>query len=167
MPFNNEFARAPSRQTGAALVTALVFLVIITAIALSAMRASTQELRMSLNQELKVDAGQRAQALADGVRSSPGSTPVVGGVGHRFCAPVVGTCDDLLIMPADSLPPDGAWSTSVERLGAETRPCPRGSGVSLRSFGCAAFRVQAQYDGSADRRGRADVSEGVLVLVPR
>lgn len=165
MPFNNRFACAPSRQTGAALVTALVFLVIITAIALSAMRASTQELRMSLNQELKVDAGQRAQALADGVRSSPGSTPVVGGVGHRFCAPTA--CDDLLIMPADSLPPDGAWSASVERLGAETRPCPRGSGVSLRSFGCAAFRVQAQFDGSANRRGRADLSEGVLVLVPR
>jgi hypothetical protein len=55
---------------------------------------------------------------------------------------------------------------AVERLGAASRPCPRGMGMSLVGFGCAAFRVHSQYDGSPQRRSRADINEGVLVAVP-
>lgn len=164
----------PAGQAGAALVTALIFLVIITAIALSSMRSSTQELRMSVNAEHKVGAGQLAQALSDAVSANPGSTPVVGDVGRRVCTPLVpgnAPCDEYtLILPAEIdtiIPAADNRFVAVERLGAETRPCPRGTGVSLGEFGCAAFRVHAQYDGSANRRSRADVNEGVLVLVPK
>lgn len=163
-----------NRQQGAALVTALVFLIIITAIALSSMRSSTQELRMAVNAEEKLGAAQRAQALSDAVSANPASTPVVGDVGRRVCTPFVAgnvPCHDYtLILPADVstvIPAADNRFVAVERLGAETRPCPRGIGVSLGEFGCAAFRVHSQYDGSANRRGRADVNEGVLVLVPR
>ena len=160
------------RQQGAALITALVLLIIITAIALSAMRSSTQELRMAVNAEEKVTAGQIARALSDGVTANPASTPVVGGVGRRLCSPLTGDnlpCDDytLPVPPqAAALAPAGQRFVSVERLGAEDRPCPRGIGMSLVGFGCAAFRVHSQFDGSATRQGRADVNEGVLVAVP-
>lgn len=164
----------PASQHGAALITALVFLIIITAIALSSMRSSTQELRMSVNAEEKLGAAQRAQALSDAVSANPASTPVVGDVGRRVCTPLVAgnvPCHEYdLILPADVnlvIPPADNRFVAVERLGAETRPCPRGIGVSLGEFGCAAFRVHSQYDGSANRRGRADVNEGVLVLVPK
>ena len=159
-------------QRGAALVTALIFLVIITAIALSSMRSSTQELRMSVNAEEKVSAGQLAQALSDAVSSNPASTPVVGDVGRRVCTPLVNAnepCDDYsLALPGDvtGLMPAGERFVATERLGAENRPCPRGMGMSLVGFGCAAFRVHSQYDGSVRRRSRADVNEGVLVAVP-
>jgi archaellum component FlaG (FlaF/FlaG flagellin family) len=67
--------------------------VIITAIALSSMRSSTQELRMAVNSEERVSAGQFAQALSDAVTSNPGSTPVVGDVGRRVCTPLIGNND--------------------------------------------------------------------------
>ena len=159
-------------QRGAALVTALIFLIIITAIALSSMRTSTQELRMAVNAEERVSAGQFAQALSDAVTANPASTPVVGSVGRRVCTPLTGgnlACDDYaLVLPTEvtTLVPGGERFVAVERLGAEDRPCPRGIGMSLVGFGCAAFRVHSQYDGSANRRGRADVNEGVLVAVP-
>ena len=166
----------PRPQAGAALVTALVFLAIVTTIALAAMRSSTQELRMSVNQELKVEALQRTQAISDAVSANPASTPVVGDVGHRICTPVVpaghAPCDDYtLVVPPEATTPvtaaGDAFFVSVERLGSEQRPPPRGSGSSLASFGAAAFRVHSQYDGTDNRRGRADLYEGVLVLVPR
>lgn len=159
-------------QRGAALVTALIFLIIITAIALSSMRSSTQELRMAVNAEEKVAAGQLAQALSDAVSSNPASTPVVGEVGRRVCTPLVGSnppCDDYdLPLPPDvgALMPADERFVAVERLGAESRPCPRGMGMSLVGFGCAAFRIHSQYDGSARLRSRADVNEGILVAVP-
>lgn len=160
-----------ARQGGAALITALIFLVIITVIALSSMRSSTQELRMAVNAEEKVSAGQLAQALSDAVTANPASTPVVGEVGRRVCTTGAPACTDTtLFLPADAaglIPAGDGRFVVVERLGAESRPCPRGTGVSLGAFGCAAFRVNANYDGSANRRGRADVNEGVLVLVPR
>ncbi|HUH00291.1 MAG TPA: PilX N-terminal domain-containing pilus assembly protein [Gammaproteobacteria bacterium] len=160
------------KERGAALVTALIFLVIITAIALSSMRSSTQELRMAVNAEEKVSAGQLAQALLDSVSSNPASTPVVGDVGRRVCTPLTAgntPCDEYtLTLPAEvtTLMPAAERFVAVERLGAETRPCPRGMGMSLVGFGCAAFRVHSQYDGSAQRRSRADLNEGVLVAVP-
>lgn len=159
-------------QRGAALVTALIFLIIITAIALSSMRSSTQELRMAVNAEERVSAGQLAQALSDAVSSSPASTPVVGNVGRRVCTPLIGNnipCDEYALMlppQVTAMTPADERFVAVERLGAATRPCPRGMGMSLVGFGCAAFRIHSQYDGSARRRSRADVNEGILVAVP-
>lgn len=167
--------RPSPRQEGAALVTALVFLIIITAIALSSMRSSTQELRMAVNAEEKLSAGQLAQALADAISANPGATPVVGEVGRRVCTPLVGAneaCDDYsLAVPAEvdaMIPGGGQRFVAVQRLNPETRSCPGGftmEGSGSGGFGCAAFRVHSQYEGGP-RRGRADVYEGVLVAVP-
>jgi hypothetical protein len=162
------------RQGGAALITALIFLIIITVIALSSMRSSTQELRMAVNAEEKLTAGQLAQAMADALWSNPNATPVVGQVGRRVCnANVAGNppCDEYtLVLPAEigaMIPAAGQAFVAVERLNPETRPCPgfTMAGAGAGGFGCAAFRVHAQYDGTAARGGRADVYEGVLVQV--
>ena len=155
---------------GVALVSALVFLIIITALALAAMRSSTLELRMSVNDEFATTAMQVAMGLAEAVSATPGSTPVVGGVGYRICS---GTspgdeveCDvTSLVLPAEAVPPAGNFWVGVERLGSESRPPPRGVGSSLEQFGAAGFRVHSRY---VDPQGnRADAYEGVLVLVPR
>jgi Tfp pilus assembly protein PilV len=162
------------RQQGAALITALIFLIIITVIALSSMRSSTQELRMAVNAEEKLTAGQLAQAVADALWTNANATPVIGEVGRRICtANFTGgpACDDLsLVLPGDvavMIPAAGQASVAVERLNPETRPCPgfTMAGAGAGGFGCAAFRVHARYDGTAARGGRADVYEGVLVQV--
>jgi len=159
-----------SRQRGVALVTALVFLIIITALALAAMRSSTLELRMSANDEFATTAAQEAMGVAEAVSATPGSTPVVGDVGHRICNGVspddeVDCNDTTLVLPIDAAPQSGSFWVGVERLGSESRPPPRGIGSSLEQFGAAAFRVHSRY---VDPQGnRADAYEGVLVLVPR
>jgi len=157
-------------------VAALVFLIIITALALAAMRSSSLELRMSVNDEFATAASQMAMGLAEAVSANPGSTPVVGDVGNRICTSDPGSagsiagdealCNDIsLLLPAEAIPADGQFWVGVERLGAETRPPPRGVGSSLEQFGGAAFRVHSRY---VDPQGnRADAYEGVLVLVPR
>jgi len=162
-------------QGGAALITALIFLIIITAVALSSMRSSTQELRMAVNAEEKLTAAQLAQAVADSLWLNPNATPVIGEVGRRVCtSPIpagVAACDDAtLVLPAEitnMLPATGQAFVAVERLNPEARPCPgyTMAGAGAGGFGCAAFRVHARYDGTAARGGRADVYEGVLVQV--
>lgn len=162
--------RFSSGNRGVALISALVFLIIITALALAAMRSSTLELRMSVNDEFATTAMQVATGVAEAVSATPGSTPVIGDVGYRICngtspSDEVECNDTTLTLPADAIPPAGTFWVGVERLGSESRPPPRGVGSSLEQFGAAAFRVHSRY---VDPQGnRADAYEGVLVLVPR
>lgn len=54
-----------TRQHGAALATALFFLVVITILGLAAMRAGQTDLRLALNEETRITAVQRAQSLLE------------------------------------------------------------------------------------------------------
>lgn len=158
------------RQDGAALITALVLLVVITLLALAATRTSTMEMRMASNSGARVSAAQVAIGMAESVTANPSSTPVIGNAGMRMCLGGVPgdvpACDvlDSLTIPAEA-EPTGTRFLSVERLGAETRPPPRGVGSSLTQFGATGFRVHARY--VDDLGNRADAYEGVLVLVPK
>ena len=169
-------ARFSHGNRGAALVVALVFLIIITALALAATRSSTLELRMALNNELSTSARQVAYGLGEFVSANPGSTPVVGTTGNRVCTSQAGAgsavaadeapCNTIdLVIHADAQPVQGEFWVGVELLGSESQPPPRAVGSSLEAFGAAAFRVHSRY---VDPQGnRADAYEGVLVLIPR
>lgn len=62
----NPHPRPPRRrQDGAALATALFFLVVITILGLAAMRAGQNDLRLALNEETRITAVQRAQSLLE------------------------------------------------------------------------------------------------------
>ena len=163
-----------SKQSGAVLFTALIFLVVMTVIALASIRSSTLELRMSLNEETRVNAFQRAQALSDAIVSSPGTTPVIGSAGYRICTasvPLSVVCDqrDLVIPDANVQGgvAAGHLSAVVERLGSDGRPPPRGIESSVDKFGVATFRVESTYDREAAGLGRSDLNEGIMVLVPK
>ncbi|MGD9257566.1 MAG: PilX N-terminal domain-containing pilus assembly protein, partial [Gammaproteobacteria bacterium] len=62
--------QTPRFQRGAVLFTALMFLIVVTLVALASIRSGVLELRMSLNDELSVSAFQQAQALADWVAAN-------------------------------------------------------------------------------------------------
>ncbi|MFN2301843.1 MAG: PilX N-terminal domain-containing pilus assembly protein, partial [Gammaproteobacteria bacterium] len=78
--------KTANRQRGAALITALIFLVIITMLSLTAMRSSMMELRQASNDETRVAAFESAMAVLDAVLDTPASMPVVGEVGDRSCS---------------------------------------------------------------------------------
>lgn len=159
------------KQGGAILVIALMFLVAITLFTISSMRSSNIGLHMAQNEESRVAAIQAAQALADVIVANPASTPVVGKTGFTACTAGQPNCD------RDNLPVDDAvlagevanlhLSARVERTGTVFRPPPRAVQSSIDKFSSASFRVTTTFDRVDAGLGRQQVTEGVLVLVPK
>jgi len=159
------------KQNGAILMIVLVFLVAITLLSTSSMKSSNIGLFMAQNEESRITAEQGAQALADAIVVNPASTPVVGLTGFKFCTAGLVDCDrnDLPVENSEL-----AYSIAsnymqavVERTGAEFSPPPRVTESSIDKFTSASFTVVTTYDRVAEGRGRQQVTEGVLVLVPK
>ena len=159
------------RQGGAILVVALMFLVAITLYTISSMRSSNIGLFMAQNEESRITAEQAAQALADAIVASPASTPVVGGAGYTACTAGETGCNrnDLPIpnpVLAYAVANDHIQAR-VERTGTLFRPPPRVVETSIDKFSSASFRVITTYDRVDEGLGREQITEGVLVLVPK
>jgi hypothetical protein len=182
------------RQSGI-LVIALVFLVAITLLTTSSMRSSNMGLLMAQNEEARVAADQAAQALADVIVANPVSTPVVGQTGFTFCTDGMATgtttepvnaegttpvntdpyttdhCDrtDLPVdnpMLADAIA-QRYMTARVQRTGNVYTPPPRVVESSMDKFTSASFTVTTTFDRVEDGLGYQQVTEGVLVLVPK
>ena len=161
----------PNKQRGAILVVALMFLVAITLYTISSMRSSNIGLFMAQNEESRVAAEQAAQALADAIVASPASTPVVGTTGFTACTAGVTGCTRNDLPVTD---PVLAYAIAnnyiearVERTGTIFRPPPRVVETSIDKFTSASFTVTTTYDRVDEGLGREEVTEGVLVLVPK
>lgn len=167
----NSYLASRHRQGGAILVVALMFLVAITLFTISSMRSSNIGLFMAQNEESRVAATQAAQALADAIVASPASTPVVGQTGYTACTAGETGCNrnDLPVTNAilASAIANDHISARVERIGTTFRPPPRVVETSIDKFSSASFRVVTTYDRTDVGLGHEQVTEGVLVLVPK
>lgn len=166
-----ELRSVTERERGIALITALIFLLVISLLSVSAMNTSRTELRMSSNAEARSVGFQTAQAMLDAIAVLPAATPVVGGVGYTLCTPTEANCNrnDLTLA-------DGLFATEigqevlrarVERMDPAERPPPRGTESSIDKFDAAAFEVRTVYDRSDVRGGRVTMVDGLLVLIPK
>ena len=160
-----------NRQRGAILIIALMFLVAMTLFTISSMRSSNIGLFLAQNEESRVAAEQAAQALADAIVATPASTPVVGQSGYSVCTANRTGCtrNDLpvtnpLLASAIS---SNHMTARVERTGSVFRPPPRAVETSIDKFTSASFRVTTTFDRVDEGLGRQQVTEGVLVLVPK
>lgn len=159
-----------SRQHGVVLVSALILLVIITLLSMSAMRVSITELRMASNQEAAVLSFQASQALSDAIIDAVESTPVRGDPGFTICTGTGAGCNiENFRLPSgifnDQLN-TGVMDGVITRLSPALRPPPRGIGSSADKFSAAAFSIRSTFDQTDQGLGRDTVVEGVLVLVP-
>ena len=163
----------PSRehQRGTILIVALTFLVAITLLTISSMRSSRLGLFMAQNEESRVAAEQSAQALADAIVASPASTPVTGSTGFSTCTPGQANCDrnDLTVTNTtlSAAVSSNYIGARVERIGTDFKPPPRAVESSLDKFTSASFQVVTTYDRVDEGLGQEQVTEGVLVLVPK
>lgn len=159
------------QQRGAILVIALMFLVAITLFTVSSMRSSNLGLHMAHNEESRIAAIQAAQALADVIVANPAATPVVGKTGYTACTIGQQGCDrnDLPVSDPELSSEVAAsnLSAKVERVGSVFRPPPRVVESSIDKFTSASFRVTTTFDRVDEGLGRQQVTEGVLVLVPK
>jgi hypothetical protein len=126
---------------------------------------------MAQNEESRIAAEQAAQALADAIVASPSATPVYGMQGFTACTTGQTSCDrnDLAIQDPvlSSAIASNHISARVERVGPIFRPPPRVVESSIDKFTSAGFRVTTTYDRVDEGLGRQQISEGVLVLVPK
>ena len=168
----------PHAQLGAALFTALMFLVVLTLISLAAMRSSTLEMRMATNDESRLTAFQRTQAVVDATIGETDNIKVIGEVGRRTCTGSAASdtpdgvdCDvygvDLAGDTFDDDVNDGLIKVAVTRLSPAEAPAPRSIGTSAAVYSVATFKVDALYDGTDDGLGRGRIVEGVMVLVSK
>lgn len=167
-----------NRQRGAALFTALIFLIIVTMLSLTAMRASVLELRMAGNQELKNMAFHRAQAVVDATIADSSNMPTLGGIGATNCIDGdsdasctthgVDLADNFLAGESDYFDGDrsnGEITVRVTRLAPLQAPAPRSIGTSASIYSVATFQVAGEYDMSRIGQGNARIMEGVMVLI--
>ena len=159
------------KQTGAILVIALMFLVAITLLTISSMKSSNIGLHMAQNEESRLAAIQAAQALADVIVANPASTPVTGKSGYTACTAGQQGCDreDLPVSDPTIAGEVATYhlSARVERTGGTFQPPPRAVESSIDKFTSASFRVTTTFDRVDDGLGRQQITEGVLVLVPK
>lgn len=154
-------------QDGAALVTALLILLILTILSLSAVRFTTLGKRVALNDELRVSAFQTTQSIIDAAISNPANTPVTGNEGDTFCTAGSTGCTQYIVTLPSEVSSLNA-SVRITRLAPTglTAP-PRKIGSSLVQFAAAKFEVEGTYDQTAAGLGQSTIREGVLVLVPK
>lgn len=181
-----------NRQRGAALATALFFLVVITILGLAAMRAGQTDLRLALNEESRVNALQSAQSLLDALLESRANLVVQPGSGYVqncFIAPALDAAAmlarqnfdcppglaDVSELPAGNLQRHAYTLIRRETIGgsdfAPVSALRRGD--SGERFRLASFTVLAGYDRTAASRasgedeegnfGAAEVSQGTFV----
>ncbi len=163
--------KSGQNQRGAILVIALIFLVAITLLTVSSMRSSKIGLHMAQNEESRIAAVQAAQALADAIVANPASTPVVGTTGFIACTAGQYGCNRNDLPVNNAILSDAVDASHlrarVERTGTVFRPPPRIVESSIDKFSSASFRVTTVYDRVDDGLGRQQITEGVLVLVPK
>jgi len=174
----------PRAQRGAALFTALMFLIVLTLISLAAMRSSTLEMKMASNDEARLSAFQRTQAIVDATIGDTDNVQVLGAVGRRVCTggsaadtPDNIACDDVdrgdsygVSLASDTYDDDvadGKIKVAVTRLSPAEAPAPRAIGTSAAVYAVANFKIDAYYDGTEDGLGRGRIVEGVMVLISK
>lgn len=158
-------------QRGAALIVALLLLIVITVLSITAMRTSTMQLRMAVNHQERTQAVQTAQAAIDAALGNLANFPVAGGAGYALCTanwdlPGPACNQTTVTLPAVTPFTDSTVVNKVKitRPAPDLAPPPRGVGFSADKFGAAAFDIDSQ---ATVRTGQSEMVQGYLVLVPK
>lgn len=167
-------SRLPARQRGVALAVALILLVVLTLLALSGIRLSTMELRMALNDELRVAAFEQAQSMVDGTVRTFNNTPILAPGLTRCAKAIPDKCTTAtLVLPNSGSAyglDDQVADTSVdvnvliERIPPQNAEPPVNSGFSLSSFDAAYMQISGMWDKNAAGLGSAIVREGIAIV---
>ncbi|HKY89904.1 MAG TPA: pilus assembly PilX N-terminal domain-containing protein [Nevskiaceae bacterium] len=178
---------------GAALATAMFFLVVITLLGVAAMRAGQVDLRLALNEESRVNAVQSAQSLLDALLNDRDNITIEPGSGYVQNCFVAAALDAASLATrqgfecpngsATPVLPSGTLSTYAYTLvvrenvnGADFAPVSAlRRGDSGERFRLASFTLTAGYDRTQASRaststdtgnfGAAEVSQGTFVKV--
>lgn len=170
-------AAACGRDRGTVLLLAMVFLLLLSVLAATAMRSAVLAFQLAGNDQFREQALQQAQAVVAALAREPANFPLAGGVGYTLCAAgdAHAGCRGTLVAPPETVravPPGVALTYRVLRkgpllLGRLPLRLPETEVSSSRAYQVALFEARAEVDGSAVRLGRAAVAQGLALLVAR
>lgn len=163
-----------AKQQGIALFIALIFLVILTLISVTAMRSSTMELYMATNEQSHRTGIDSTQSAVDQVVAS--NKIAVTSNGDTTCfgfgaAPTGCTFNNALPLSAGT-GGENTVTVTMDSIAA----CPRSLSSSARganslrtqggssSGNCAYFTINSDYDATAQRGGATHTVEGFVKL---
>lgn len=178
--------KRPSLQAGAVLVTALLFLTVITLIGLAAMGSGRINLRLAVNEETYLDAMESAQSVLDSLLASPTYFAVRPGSDYTqacylppaskvdldvlsrqygFNCPESGA--DAITLPDATLASYAYASVRRESVGGmDYAPMSAlREGDSGLRYRLASFSVVAGYDRSKDSMNAAEINHGAYIKV--
>ncbi|MEZ5567252.1 MAG: PilX N-terminal domain-containing pilus assembly protein [Halioglobus sp.] len=151
------------KQAGVALVVALLFLLVVTILSVTAARNSSFSLQMSSNMQ---DANNSFQSAEAGIFAA------LALAGTGATDPFTGTSNDdpfdgISPSPLENLNDPNSVTTEIT-LTALDRSCPRPrrsnrQGSSEGTYACDYYRIDAEHD--VDLRARTRVSLGVVKTV--
>lgn len=183
----------PVRPRGAALATAMFFLVVITLLGVAAMRSGQLDLRLAMNEESRVGAVQSAQSLLESMLNDKNNLAISAGSGfvqncfvaaaldpaslktrQKFDCPAGSSSPALPAGPLSSYAYTMVFRESIG--GADFAPVSAlRRGDSGERFKLASFTLTAGYDRTQASRassaaadgnfGAAEVSQGTFVKV--
>jgi len=163
--------RLPNTQRGVALAVAMMILIGVSVVSLSALTTSMWQLVMAGSEEARMSAFQQAQNGVNAVTVTNTNFLVAKGVGQNNCTSGFSskygvTCNDTSItLPSDY--DSTGTEIGVERVAPLEKCPPRVMSTSCENFSVASFSIDSRHDATEARGGRTDVIQGYLVLVPK
>lgn len=165
---------ARRQQQGAALVVALLFLVLISLVAITGAETSTLQLQMAGNEQSRVEAQQQAMAVIDAIIDDTDNAPIVGGIGFKICdtAATDASCDLKEITLASSVTtvPTGVdveyFVTRVGPLEVDAPSMSEELASSASAYKFARQEITASIDGTDARLGNSVIVQGIQVRIP-
>lgn len=154
-------------NSGTALVTALVLLVALTIVSLSGMQATSMQIQISGNDEAAVEAYQYAQSVVDAVIEDNGNFVVGASDGYTLCASSEAGCDSVSITLGNSMFSGLGLQAKVELLKLSGAPRLSSNASSAAAFDGAYFKISGRYDETSNNRGKANVVQGYLMIIPK
>ncbi len=163
------------KQRGAILIVAMIFLLLLSVLAVTTMRMGTLQVYMAGNEQARVEAFEKAQAIVSSLDGNDANFNVVGSTGYRMCSAGhsdANNCDltNLLV--------DNAVNTAVTSAGQSVEyditelysidagiPLPlllaTGTGADVTFWG-----VRGHYDDRANRQGESEIVLGSMRIYP-
>jgi len=176
MGVNSYFLKSERNQRGAILLISLVFLLLLSILAVTTMRMNILELFMSGNAQARVEAFQKAQAIVESIDSDETNFNVLGESGYMVCSGVHteagGDCSENTLVLNDGnlinvLNNADYYEFDITEL-YTTSPPPRLSEEwTTGSSGESTFwSIRGYYDDRPNKQGESEIFLGSMKVYP-
>lgn len=153
------------QSSGTALITALVLLVALTLVALSGIQSTSVQLQISGNDEATVEAYEYAQSVVDAVIEKSTNFVVGANIGYTTCLNAGPGCNASSINLTETMFSGVNLQAKVEllKIGQSPRLV---NGNSTSQTNGAYFSITGEYDETANSRGKSEVVQGYVMIIP-